>query len=520
MAEVEEMTAGRKWTIAFTVMFGTFMAVMDISVVNVSLPHMMGTFNEDISTITWVATGYAIAQIITATMAGWWSTLLGRKRLYLISLGIFIVGSILAGTARTFNQMLVYRVIQGMGGGGLVPVALSIMREAFPARQQGMAMAIYGMGVVLAPAVGPILGGWLTDEYGWPWIFYINVPISVPAAILAMAFIQDPPYLKRGIRKIDWPGIILLSVALTSMQTVMERGQQEDWFESHWIVAGTAITVAGLIALVAWELHVKEPVINMRLFRNAALAAGSSIGLIFGVALMGTTFILPQFTQTLLGYPAFQSGMVLVPRALSLFVLMPVAGWLFRFLDARLMVLIGIGMLFWSYHDLARLSLDVGYWNLVPMLVILGAGMPFMFVTLTATSLSTIRPQDMTDASSLYTLTRLVGGNIGYALTATLVADFGQIHRADLVKNISGLNIAFQTFHGGAVSGLVRQGFDPVGAQNAANAVANALVNRQAAMLAYNDTSWWMGAMFLVLVPLLLLLPGKPRAGRPVVAAG
>jgi DHA2 family multidrug resistance protein len=499
-----------KWIVTATVMFGTFMAVMDISVVNVAMPHMMGTFGQDLSAITWVATSYSIAEIIMATMAGWWSTVLGRKRLYLFSYGLFTIGSVLCGTARTFPQMLFYRVLQGIGGGSLIPVSQAILREAFPAEEQGIAMAMYGMGVVLAPAIGPIVGGWLTDHYGWPWIFFINVPVSLIGMLMVIAYIHDPHYLRRGVRKIDWGGIALLTIALTGLQVVLERGEEKNWFESHWIVLGSILTGLAFVGLLIWELRTSEPIINLRLLRNVPLTVGCSMGLIFGIGLYSTTFILPQFTQELLGYPAFEAGMVLFPRAISLFLIMPLAGWLYRYVDARGLVLLGLGFIFWSFYDLAHLTLDVGVWNLVPILLIMGAGMPFMFVTLSTVSLSTVDRSDMTDASSFYTLTRRVGGNIGYALVATIIARRTQFHRVRLVEHVSPLSLAFRHYQSSATTLLAHRGLSLHGAAHSALALINHLVNRQATMLAYNDTSWVMGVMFLASLPLVLWLPGRP----------
>jgi DHA2 family multidrug resistance protein len=509
-----------KWVIAFTVLFGTFMAVMDITVVNVALPNMMGSFSEDLSTITWVATSYSIAQIIMVTMSGWWSSLLGRKQLYIISLIVFTIGSILAGTAQTFTQMLIYRTIQGLGGGALIPVSQAILREAFPIEEQGMAMSFFGMGVVLAPAIGPVLGGWLTDRFGWPWIFYINVIASIPALLLAAAFIKDPPYLRRGLKHVDWLGIIFLTIAVTSMQIVLERGQQNDWFSSNWILAGTIITLGSFAGLIWIEWVSPEPIVNIRLLRNVPLAAGSAIGLIFGIALLGTTFILPQLTQSLLGYPAYQSGLVLMPRAAVLFVLMPVAGYLTRYIDSRVMILAGIALMVWAYFEMAQLSLAVGFWNLVPLLSLLGAGMAFMFVTMTSMSLSKVEKKDMTHATSIFTLTRLIGGNIGYALVATLVANYTQMHRAYLVKNISDLNPFWLEFHRSATAVITTYGRDPVTAAQTANSAANFIVNRQSAMMAYNDTSFITGAMFFLIVPLIFLLPGRLRNDKPDIETG
>ena len=256
-------SARQKWLVTFAVMSGSFLAVMDVSVVNVSMPHMMGNFGQTQSAITWVATSYSIAEMVMVSMAGWWSALMGRKRLYLVSFVLFTIGSILAGTAQTFTQMLCYRVIQGLGGGSLVPLSQAILRETYPPEEQGMAMAIFGMGVVLAPAMGPILGGWLTDNYGWPWVFYINIPVSIVGMVMFSAFVEDPPYLQRGIARVDWVGIALLTLGLTVMQIVLERGNENNWFHSSWITTGTIATILMLTFLVFWELRSKEPIINL-----------------------------------------------------------------------------------------------------------------------------------------------------------------------------------------------------------------------------------------------------------------
>jgi DHA2 family multidrug resistance protein len=493
-------------------MMGTFLAVMDVSVVNVSLPHMMGNFGETLSAITWVATSYSIAEMIMITMAGWWSALFGRKRLYLASFALFTLGSILCGTAQTFTQMLIYRTIQGIGGGSLIPVSQAILRETFPPKEQGMAMAIFSMGVVLAPALGPIVGGWLTDNYGWPWIFYINVPVSIVGILMVSAFVEDPPYLKRGITSIDWLGIALLSIGLTGMQIVLERGQENNWFDSRWIQAGALITGIAMLALVVWELRAREPVVNFRVLRDIPLSTGSSIGLIFGVAFFGTTFMLPELTQRLLGYPAYEAGLVLLPRAITLFLIMPIVGWLYNHVDPRLLIGVGIGITYWSYRELAQLSLNVGFWNLVPILLLMGAGMPCLFVTLSTVSLNTVRREEMTAATGLYTLARRVGGNIGYALVATLVDRFSTAHRVHLVKNVSTLSSTYLGYQADLASRFVHQGVDPFSAQSKALALIDRTVNQQSTIMAYNDISWIFAIMFLATLPLLFLF-SKRKAG-------
>ena len=509
--DLEETSPAERWIIAFTVMFGAFMAVMDTSVVNVSMPHMMGSFGADLSSITWVATSYSIAEIIMVTMSGWWSALVGRKTLYLASFALFTVGSILCGTATTFTQMIVYRIIQGIGGGALIPVSQAILRETFPPAQQGMAMALYGMGVVLAPALGPICGGWLTDVLGWPWIFYINVPVCIIGMALTMKFVHDPPYLRRGVQSVDWLGIFLLSVALTGMQIVLERGQGENWFESDMILAGTVATLLAFLALIYWELRCPDPVVNLRVLKDRNLTLGSTMGLIFGVSLFGTTFILPQFTQELLGYPAFQAGLALAPRAVTLLLFMPVAGWLYQRVGARALVLAGIVIIVWSYYDLMQLNIQAGFLNLIPPLLIMGVGMPFMFVPLSTVSLCTVARSDVTDASSIYTLARRVGGNIGYALVATLLDRGIRVHRGYLAEHISDLSQNTQDYQATLVQLLHNLGVDAVSASKLALGMLEKLLMRQATMLAYNDISFIFGCLFFLLVPMVAFLPSKAR---------
>lgn len=510
----QDMSPVERWTIALTVMFGAFMAVMDTSVVNVSMAHMMGSFGADLSSITWVAISYSIAEIIMVTMSGWWSSLIGRKAFYMSSFALFTVGSILCGTATSFEQMIVYRIIQGIGGGSLIPISQAILRETFPPRQQGMAMALYGMGVVLAPALGPILGGWLTDMYGWPWIFYINIPVCAVGMMLTSRFVHDPPYLRRGVRSIDWMGIILLTVFLTGMQIILERGQEKNWFESDAILMGTMITVGAFLLLIIWELRHPSPIINLRVLKDRNLTIGSTMGLIFGISLFGTTFILPQFTQELLGYPAFESGLALAPRAMTLLLFMPVAGWMYQRFGARPLVLLGIGIITWSYYELTQLSINAGFMNLVPPLLIMGIGMPFMFVPLSTVSLCTVSKSDMTDASSIYTLARRVGGNVGYALVATLLDRGVSVHRTYLANHISELDPTSESYRQTLVRAIHELGIDAANAAKLAIGMMEKLIVKQATMLAYNDISFIFGALFLTLVPMVFLLPTKAAIQR------
>ena len=496
-----------KWIVACSVMLGTFLSVMDVSVVNVAMPHMMGSFGEDLLTITWVSTSYSIAEIIMVTMAPWFAALFGRKRLFLLSMALFTVASVLAGTAVTFQQIIFYRVLQGIGGGSLIPVSQAIAREVFPPAEQGMAMAIFAMGVTLAPAIGPVVGGWLVDNYGWPWVFYINIPFAIAGIMMVSAFVHDPPYFKRGIDRIDWTGIAMLTIGLTAMQIVLERGEEVDWFASNWICTGAALAAAALIALVVWELMSPEPVVNLRLFRNLDLSVGSGIGMLIGFVLYGSSFVLPQLTQDLFDYPAYQAGMVLMPRALAMLVMMPIAGRLYNYVSPRVLVSLGLLSVFVSQYWIGHLALSASFWSIATPIILLGGGLSFPMVTLSTVSLSSMPRQNMTGAASLYTLTRRVAGNIAYAVLATLIDRREQFHRARLIEGVTNLDPFYAPMHAGFRARLFEHGLNTAATAGPSLAMMNAMVNRQSLMMAYNDTNWIVAIMALAVLPFVLLLP-------------
>ncbi len=488
-------------------MLGTFLSVMDVTVVNVAMPHMMGAFGVNLLSITWVSTAYTIAEIIMVTMSAWFASLLGRKRLFLASMALFISGSVIAGTSRTFNQMLFNRVVQGIGGGSLIPVSQAILRETFPPAEQGMAMAVYSMGVVLAPAIGPVLGGWLVDHYGWRWVFYINVPFCAAGLAMVTAFVHDPPYFKRGVRHIDWTGIALLLVGLTTAQVVLERGQQVDWFSSNWIVLGIMVAGAALLMLVIWELRTDEPVINFWLLRNVELRAGAGIAALLSLVLFGSSFLLPQLTEDLLNYPAYRAGLVLIPRAIVMLLVMPIVGRMYNFISPRLSVAAGVSALCLSYWWLAHFSLYVAFWSFLPVLVLSGLGMSFAMVTLSTVSLSTMPRENMTSASSLYTLIRREAGNVAYALFATVVARRTQFHRAVLTTYLNPLNPVFRETRSKLTSYLAHDALNSLPARKESLDMLNVMVNQRATMMAYNDVFLLVIPILLLILPLIFLLP-------------
>jgi MFS transporter, DHA2 family, multidrug resistance protein len=503
----KEIAPAGKWLIAASVMVGTFLSVMDATVVNVAMPHMMGSFGQDLLTITWVSTAYSMAEIIMITMSAWWTTVLGRKRLFIASMILFTLGSVLAGTSKTFTQMIFYRVLQGIGGGSLMPCSQAIARETFPPAEQGMAMAIFSMGVVLAPAAGPVLGGWLVDNYGWQWVFYINVPFCIVGIMMVSAFVHDPPYLKRGVSRVDWTGIGLLTISLTTMQAVLERGEEVDWFANNWIVIGSIIAGVTLIALIVRELYIDEPVINFRLFRNVPLSVGSGLGMVVGFALFGSSFLLPQFTENLLNYPAYQAGLVLMPRAAMMLMAMPLVGRLYNRVSPRIMIGAGVIALAIGYWQLGHFTLYVSFLSFLPILILTGAGMGASMVTMSTVSLSTMSRAQMTGASSLYTLSRRVSGNIAYAMLATLLARRTQEHRSDLVDRVRGTNPLFRSTEAQFHTYLGSRGVVAASGQRPELAMLNQIVNQQSTMMAYNDCFVLMAAMLVVVLPFLFLLP-------------
>ncbi len=476
-----------KWLVGLSVLTGTFLSVMDVTVVNVAMPHMMATFHQSLLSITWVSTAYSIAEIIMITMTAFWSTLLGRKRLFLISMTIFIVGSALAGTSQTFGQMLLYRVLQGFGGGALIPASQAITRERFPPAEQGMAMALFSMGVMLAPTIGPVVGGWLIDHWGWRWIFYINVPIAIIGIAMVSLFVRDPPYLKRGFAHIDWAGIALLMIGLTTLQLVLERGQSFGWFASTWIVGGAIVAAVTIAGLIIWELASQEPVINFRLFHNLRLSIGSGLGGIIGFALFGSTFLLPQMTQEVLGYPAFRAGLVLFPRAASMFLIMPLVGRLYNLVSPRILISFGMMMLAVSFWQLGHLSVNVPFSGFVVPLIETGIGIGCSMVLLSTISLSSLPRAEMTAGAGIYTLVRRVSGNLSYAILATVVERRTIFHNAPLIALAN---------------------HDPVSPAGPLSYSAS-IVSQSARMSAYTDCYTLLAGLFVLALPLTLLLPKR-----------
>src|SRR5437870_121819 len=403
---VEEREPPHKWLIAGSVMIGTIMAVLDTSIVNVALADMSGTLGATIEQITWVVTGYMLANVLIMPIIGMLASRFGRKNLYLASLAIFTIASMLCGLARSLETMVLVRAFQGIGGGVLMTIAQAILRETFPPKEQGLAMGIFGMGVVLAPAFGPTLGGYITDKYSWPWIFYINVPIGVVNYLLVQKFVEDPHYLVRDKGQIDWAGLAFMITGLGAIQLMLEEGSRNDWFSSEFIVRLLLIGVFGL-ALFTWrELTTDRPAVDLRIMKNTAFSSATVIGGALGMGLMGSIFLLPLFLQNILRFNAMQSGVALMPRSLAMAVLMPIGGKFYNKLGPKVMVASGLFLSAVSFVQLAHMTVDTGFWDLIWPQVLQGAGFSLVFVALTTAAFASIERPKITAASGLYNVVR------------------------------------------------------------------------------------------------------------------
>jgi MFS transporter, DHA2 family, multidrug resistance protein len=505
------------WLIAIAVMSSTFMEVLDTTVVNVSLPHIAGSLSASTDEATWTLTSYLVANAIILPMTGWLAGRFGRKRLLMMAVSGFTIASFFCGLAPSLGFLIVFRCIQGACGGGLQPLSQAILLESFPAEKRGQAMAFWALGIVVAPMLGPVAGGWLTDNYSWRWVFYINVPIGVISLLLTQALIFDPPYLRRERSGIDYWGIGLLVVGMGSLQVMLDKGQEEDWFGSQFIVLLAVLAVLGLGALIIRELKAQHPVIDLNVFRYRSFAVGTFLMTIVGFVLYGSTVLLPLLMQELLGYTATHAGVTNLPRGLASFLFMPVVGILTGKADARKLLAAGLlstsAAMFW----LSFSSLDIGFWNFWWPLMLQGAGLGLIFVPLTTVTNDPIPRERMGNATSIFNLMRNIGASIGISSVEAIQFRHAQIHIHNLGEHINLAGARTQQALAELQHLFMARGADRVTAQNQAHAALWGMVQRQANMLSYNDVFRFLGVMFLVLVPLIFLMR-KPQGKGPAMA--
>jgi len=505
-----------KWIITLTVMLGTIMSALDMSIVNVALPFMKGNLGASVEEITWVATGYILSNVIMMPIIGMLSSRFGRKNFYLFSIILFTGSSMLCGMAWNLSSMLVFRILQGVGGGALIPVSQAVLRETFPYEEQGMAMGIYGFGVVLGPAFGPTLGGWLTDHFSWPWIFYINVPFGILNILMVTRFIQDPPYLVREKGKIDIMGLAFMAVGLGALQIMLEKGEQKGWFSSDLIIYLAVVAAAGLLLFVVRELVTDKPAVDLRILKDINFTSGSLIGGILGMGLYGSLFLLPMFLQQLLGYPAFDSGLALMPRSLAMALAMPLAGRLYNKAGPKMLVFTGLVVSAISFYQLAILSVDIGYWDIFYPQFLQGVGFGMIFVALSTAALSTIEKPRMTAATGLYNVIRQVFGSVGIAVAATQLTSSMTGYHAVLAQHVNGFRDVATSWVNELAEAMKGAGAAASNAREMALRLTDGEVFRQAAMLAYNHVFFLVTFLFVVSLPLVLLL----RSGNSDVDGG
>ena len=504
-----------KWLITITVMLPTIMEIIDTSVANVALPYMQGSLNAGTDEITWVLTSYLVSNAVVLPMTGWLSRLFGRKRFLITCIILFTISSFLCGAAPNLATLVFFRILQGAAGGALIPNSQAILLETFPPRERGMANAIFGIGAMFGPIVGPALGGWITDNLNWRWIFYINIPIGIIAVIMAAYFIFDPPYLKRGKMAIDYWGLGLLTVGLGALQIVLDKGQQEDWFSSSFIVACSAISVVSLLLLLYVELKTPQPVINLRLFKDVSFSAGNLTMFMVGFCLYSSIMLIPLFLQTLMGYDATLAGMVLAPGGVATLIAMPFVGAFISHYDGRKVVFAGLLIGAWSMYLMQGFTLQASYWDFVWPRVVLGVGLAMIFVPLTTVTLGTIPKEEMGNATGLFNLLRNIGGSVGIAVAATLLSRYSQFYQTTLAADVTPYSPQAQGKMLALKQAALARGMDAATADRSSLAVLYGVVRRQAGMLAYNRIFWVVGLAFLVIIPFLLLLK-KPRHDRPV----
>jgi DHA2 family multidrug resistance protein len=506
------------WLITLSVMMAVFMEVLDTSIANIALPHIAGSLSATPEEATWVLTSYLVSNAIILPMTGWLGNYFGRKHVLISCIVMFTVASALCGMAWSLPTLVIARVLQGFGGGAMVPIAQAIMLESFPPQKRGAAMAVFAQGVVVAPILGPVIGGWITDSYSWRWIFYINLPVGIFAALMAKWVVEDPPYIKRNkSADIDFIGLGLLAVWLATMQIVLDKGQEADWFGAQWIRWFTLISIAAFFSFIAWEFHVEHPLVDLRVFKNRNFTVGLILMTSLAAILYGTTAQLPLFLQTLMGYPALQSGYALAPRGVAAFFTTMIVGRLVGKIRLRWMLIFGFSMLAWSSFILSDINLQVSNLSVIWPSVINGMAISFIFVPLTTATMSQLAQYQIGNASGLYNLMRNLGGSIGIAFVTTMLARGAQAHQALMVGHLTAGDPAFARQFAAAKSVLGHQ-TDSVTATRQAYSAVYSLLDQQAHLWAFVDNFYLFGLLALGGIPLVFLFKRIATVKKPAAA--
>lgn len=515
-----------KWLVTISVSFGTLMGAIDASIVNVALTHIRGTVGATVEEITWISTGFAVATILVMPLTAFLGRLFGQKRVYLASLVLFLVGSALCGLARSLETLVIFRVIQGLGAGALQPTEQAILRQTFPPKEQGMAMALFALAILIGPAVGPTLGGYIVDHVAWPWIFYINLPVGLLGLVMVITFVHEAPDILEANRQaatlvrkhMDWAGIALLAVGLGSLQYVLEEGNRNDWFQSQRIVVVSLVTVVGIAAFLIRETTAKVPAVDISLFRDKVFLSGTLVGSLMFAMLMTLTFLLPVFMQELLGFTAMQSGLALMPRTLVMMLLIPIVGRIYNRVSPQLLVVLGVVAFSTSAYMLSHSTLDTNASGVIAALLVQGVGFSMLMVPLNTLALANIPRHKMTDATGLNSLMRQIGGSIGLAVFATLLSRQGVAAREAVGAHLTTSDPAVVARLAALQAGMVQRGFDATTAQAMAMRLLSGTVARQGMVLAFEHLFLLAGICFLFVLPLVFFLR-RPGVSAPAKAA-
>ncbi len=504
-----------KYLIGIAVTLAAVLELIDTSIVNVAIPHMMGNFGATLDEISWVSTGYIIANVIVIPMSSWLSGYFGRKRYLTGSILLFVAASFFCGAASTLGGLIFWRVVQGLGGGALLSTAQSTLFEAFPPQEVGIGQAMFGVGVMVGPTIGPTLGGYIVDNLSWPWIFYINIPLGIFAAFMVYSYVHDSAHQRKSTT-IDGSGILLLALCVGSLQWMLERGERMDWFDSRFVTLLGLTAVISFVLLIIRELSITEPVIDLRVLKNRQLAGGVTMGAFLGFALYGSVFVLPVFLQGLHGMTANQTGMIILPGALSSAFTMAFVGRNSARLDARVTVPIGASLFLYSMWSLSRLTFDSGAHDLFWPLVSRGVGLGLIFVPLTGATMAELKPEQLAQGTGMFNLTRQLGGSLGIAISATLLSRFTAQSRALLAEHIVIGDPTTIARVDGLTRALIGKGMNALSAKQQALTILDRQLQGQASVLAFSKLYLLSGLALIASLPLLLLFrSGKSRGHGP-----
>ena len=507
-----------KWIVAITVMLPTLIEIVDTSVVNVSLDHIRGSLSAGVDESTWTITSYLVSNAIIIPMTGWLSRFFGRKRYLLFSITLFTLSSFLCGVSWSLQSLVIFRILQGIGGGALQPVSQSILLETFPQSQHGMAMAIFGVGIMFGPIIGPLLGGWITDNWSWHWIFFINVPIGFVSILMTLSFIIDPPYMERTRMKVDYRGLVFLTVGLGCLQIVLDKGQREDWFSSSFIFWLTILSCSCLALFIATELFAKNPIVQLRIFRNLSFASGNLIMFFAFFNLFGSIVLLPIYLETLMGYTSFLAGLVLGPGGIATMVAMPIAGKLVTKANPKALLAFGVVVAGYSVHLMSQFNLLASFQAIFWPRAVLGIGMGFLFIPLNTLTMSGIRKEEMGNATAVFNLLRNLGGSFGVAFVTTLLARRTQFHQLRLAEHLTPFDRNLQLSLPQLSQMLNEKGFIPsTPGQGSLGTIYSQLL-REASMLSFNDVFFVLSVLMGLILPLIFFMKkGKEADQQPVV---